>query len=377
MNRAEIEVLLKTIYSGEGAAKAVADLDKISASGQKVAGSLRLAKKEAAEVFAGVSASTKARNPQLFGIASSGGGVPPTIPPTNAPISPASAPGSSGGGAGAGGVSGHGILTQFISRLFSRALSISAGLLVYRAINLPLQALTKTIKNLNDALERARKLYASALTTGLGLQFTTKRNLLSDVIGVSEKDVLQFGQAIQFIGPRLQTASDVLAKTAPNLAATAYSIKILELDLASLFALIVSDLSPAIRKTTTLLSELIKGFERFHQIIANMSEVLLKTLIETLPAGLRELAEATLNLIKAIPDSGPAPNPVSYMQQIHASALEHMGLIVGGLGGATDFAAQTAQNTKKTAEAVTKIAQKVAGGGSRSSFGDSLLYSMP
>ena len=376
MTRAEVEVLLKTIYQPEGSQKFISDLDKISASGQKVAGSLRMAKKEAAEVFSGVSASTRARNPHLFGpnAATSGGGsggdgVPPIIPTSGQPPVPA------GGGAAGGG--GRGLLQQFGSRLISRALGITAGLLIYRVVDTMSKVVNVIIKGLRDTAEVARKLYANALQSGLGLQFTTRRSLLSSVLGVSEKDVFQFGAAVAYINPRLQSASDILAKTAPSLAAVSYGFRILEADMQALFAIVANDAAPAIRKTTLFISALVQAFEKLHNVISGAFKITLETLIESLPTGLRELAKSLETLVSNIPDPGAAPNPVAAMQQIHASALEHMGLIVGGLGGATDFAAQTATNTKQTAVAVQKIAQKMSGSSFGNPFGDQLLNSMP
>lgn len=380
MTSKEVEILLKTVYKGEGANKALADLDKISASGSKLSGVMgKVNKALGGDVFGGASESFRKRNPQLFQVnqgtailqsdkflrmvANKSLGMGALFPPYKGPPPPII--GSQAGAAGAGGNGYNGIFQKFTSRLFSKALSVTAGLLIYKAINIPLQALTKTIKGLNDAIEHARKLYASALGSGLGLQFTAKRNLLAEVLGVSEKDVFQYGAAIGFLNSRLEASTAILAKAAPNLASVSYGFKILEIDIRALFATLVNDSAPAIRKFTDGLSNLVKMLIDHAKTIEGIVGFIIRSQI---PLDL---------FVKGVSsngkDSGPAPDPVAYMKQVHASALEHMGLIVGGIGGATDFAAQTAQNTKKTAEAVQKIAQKMSNSGSRGSFYDPLM----
>jgi len=379
MTSNEVEILLKTVYKGEGATKALSDLDKISASGSKLSGVLgKISKSLGGDAFGGTggSESFRRRNPGLFASAQrqigalmpgeaflkqgakSLMGLGPLFPGYKGPPPPVI---PSGANAGSGGGNG-GLGGRFLSNFLSRSISIPVGLLIHKAINAPLQALTKTIKGLNDAIENARKLYAGALTSGLGLQFTTKRALLSQVIGVSEKEVLQFGQAIQFLSPRLKSATEILSSTAPSLASVSYGFKILALDLQSFFALIIDDLAPGIRRATLVLSEFVHFFEQFHDTIAKAIDFTLDTLISALPGPLADIVASLKSVLSNLPDPGKAPNPVAYMQQIHASALEHMGLVVGGIGGATDFAAQTAQNTKKTADAVVQIAKSMARG---------------
>lgn len=356
MTRSEVEILLKTVYKGEGATKALQDMDKISASGQKVAGALKMTNQQAATVFSGVSASTRARNPQLFnttGGGGSGGGVPPVITSGGATASPA----PSGGGArqpyGGMGQFGYRFASQFgIGRAaalggFAGAAGAAAGIALKKIFDL----LHSSLERLVDAFENARKLYAKSLTTGFGLQMTAKRAGLSEVLGVSEKDLFQFGQSIKFVGNRLDFSNSIIAKTAPSLTATAYQFRILKKDLDSLFASLAADAAPSIRIFADGISKFVIALTRF---------------FHDDPIGKLILQLSTLNIkgagyLLGGKDSGDAPNPVSYMQQIHASALEHMGLVVGGIGQGTDYAMQTAQNTKATAKAVETLLQKIGG----------------
>ena len=53
-----------------------------------------------------------------------------------------------------------------------------------------------------------------------------------------------------------------------------------------------------------------------------------------------------------------APSPVAYMKQLPASQWEHMGLIVGGSG--TNYARDTAKNTAKAADFLSKLPKEIA-----------------
>lgn len=365
MTVGELEILLKTTYQGDSAKKMVADLDKISASGSKITGVMgKVNKSLGGDVFSGASDAFKRRNPHLFNqrgsaflwddkslrqgakqLANMGslfynGPPPPVIP-------------SKGGAGGASGGFGGSLLSKF--GLGGGVAGIAAAL-TYKGLNLAFESLTKTVKALMQTFENARQLYAKALTAGgLGIGPTARREALADIIGVSSKDVYQFGQAVLFLSPRLKFATDIMAKTTPNLTATAYEFKILKMNLEALFAVVANEAAPAIRKLTSALSEYAKAatmfFEKFHGAIAKfatgLSEILARVL--HLPEGSVQVIKAVLALI-ASPgkDSGPAPQPLAYMKQIQASAWERMGLVIGGIGGGQEYARRTAVATEKT-----------------------------
>ncbi len=214
--------------------------------------------------------------------------------------------------------------------------------------------LASSVKSVIQEFDNARRLYASSLQSGLGLQFTSKRNLLANVIGVSEKEVFQFGQAIGFIGKRLDVANYSLAKTAPYLTATSYNFKILEANMHGLFATLANEAAPSLNIFADGLAKFTAAFTLFLQKdpIAKFVEKIGALIVLNPLSGIGKLLGGK--------DSGPAPNPAAFMKQIHASAWERMGLVVGGIGGQRDYASQTAQNTKATASAVQLLVKKMS-----------------
>ncbi len=379
MTRNEVEILLKTVYKGEGATKALADMDKISASGEKVSGALnKVNKAMGGDVLGGTggSASFRKRNPQLFQNATRTIGA---LMPNNAFLTqgaknlmgmgplftpPPIPPGAGGGAPGAAGAGSGGFGAAFLKRLGSRAISIVAGLLVYRALNAAMLPLIKTVKGLTDAFEIARKLYAKSLTSGLGLGATTRRSVFADVLGVSEKDLYQFGRAVLFISPGLRHATDILAKTAPNLASVSFQFRILKTDLEALFASIANDAAPALRKFASGMSSLTKQAETFYEAHKKGMQTLINVLLDF--AWLFPVHQIVKLVGSQGKDAGPAPQPLAFMKQIQASAWEKMGLIIGGVG-ASSPAQETARNTKVTAEGVKQLVKAVGGG--HASFG--------
>lgn len=380
MTSKEVEILLKTVYKGEGASKALSDMDKISASGSKLSGVLRDVNKAlGGNAFTNPSASFIKRNPQLFPPKNSKGsvsleddkflrqgakqlaGMGPLFPKYGGPTPPVIPPGG-GGAAGSGGFA-----NQFFNRLSSRALGIASGIIVYKALNAAMLPLVKTVKGLNDAFENARNLYAKALTSGgLGLGFTAKREALASIIGVSSKDVYQFGQAVLFLSPRLRSATEIIAKTTPNLTATSYEFKILQYNLEALFAVMADQGASTVRKFTSTISLMIRAFteaiEKHQKLIAGISSLLTDAVINSLPPAIQAVARSLKMLVANAPDSGAAPQPIAYMKQIQASAWERMGLIVGGIGGSNP-AVETARNTKQTADGVRQLVRAVGGKG--------------
>lgn len=371
MTVSELQILLSTQYQGAGATKMIADLDKISASGAKTAGALKMTSNAAAQVFSNVSAATRARNPQLF----TGGGAPPIQPPNIPPQTPAGGAAPGGGGAGGGG-NNRTTLGQFGYRFASSfglgraaALGGAAGLagagaaiLVKEAIAL----LKKTFDEFVKTFSNAASLYSKALQSGTGLNFTSRREGLASVLGVSSKDVYQFGQAVLFLQPRLQFATSILAKTAPNLAATAYEFRILKMNIEALFASMANDAAPELRKFADGLSQIVKAIEDFNS----------KHHAGSFIAGfIKGLFPSVGVIAGAGKDSGPAPNPLAYMKQIQASAWERLGLVIGGMGG-NNAAQETARNTKETAMGIKQLvrAAGVKGGAFYDPFAGSQSY---
>lgn len=233
------------------------------------------------------------------------------------------------------------------------------------AFGAALKGLQIAIRQTAAAYDDARKLYAHSLLSGLGLQFTANRQNLADVLGVSEKEVFQFGAAVAFIGPKLKFASDVMARTAPNLTSVSYEFEILKKNLGAMFAVLANDAAPALRKFVDGLNVLIESLTRFFE--KNKIGIALEAIFEGMIGS--KVADIIASKGK---DIGPAPTPQGFMKQLPASALERMGLVVGGFGGGGDSAQRTAKATEKSAKLLEVLVRGASAARGAASFYDPL-----
>jgi hypothetical protein len=123
---------------------------------------------------------------------------------------------------------------------------------IVKSLELAFKLLIGAIKKTVEAYDYARNLYAKSLTSGLNLNFTVKRSMLADVLGVSETEVIRFGAALNYLNPRLDFASRQLAQSAPALAGVGWEFKILEKNISALWSEIAQGLAPMVK---TLISE--------------------------------------------------------------------------------------------------------------------------
>lgn len=226
------------------------------------------------------------------------------------------------------------------------------------AIGFALKGLEKIVKETTKAYETARQQYGHALSSGgLALGVSIKRTALADIIGVSEKDVYMFGNAIKYLNPKLEFASSIMAKNAANLTSVSWGFKTLELDVMALFSTVANLAAPGIRKFTDGLSNMVvimAGFiDRYGPILSKLAGGLVKGVAQSLfPTG--SLIAKAISAVGT--DSGAAPGIQAFAKQLPASHLERMGLVVGGFG-IQDYAKQTAQNTRKMVSLLTMIAK--------------------
>jgi hypothetical protein len=198
--------------------------------------------------------------------------------------------------------------------------------------------------------------------SGMGIGMTVKRNMLANILGVSENDIFQFGRQIQALNGQLEIAQQITAKTNPALATMGIECKVLEANLSALQAEIASMVAPEIVGFTVLLSKLtaglttvLDGFESLIKGMLNaMADALAKitfgfalgSIIATLRVAAGEIGKKTIANVG---------KPQAYMKQMPASAWEKMGLIVGA-GGGTNYGQQTANNTKPVPSLLKTIA---------------------
>ena len=230
------------------------------------------------------------------------------------------------------------------------------------AAGLALKALTVTVKETLAAYENARQIYSKSLQNGMGLQWSTKRGLLAQIMGVSEQDVFRFGAQMNYLNPKLEQAASILAKTATPLTQVSWEFKILKVDFESMFALIAEMGTPAVLGFTGALDGLIKwltSHTSYLNALVNGAASGAASAILGNASGPMGAIMKMFGLYGSIQQAKSAmPSPQAWMKQLPASHLEHMGLVVGG-GRSSNYAQQTAKNTAVAVKYLQKIAMSV------------------
>jgi hypothetical protein len=137
------------------------------------------------------------------------------------------------------------------------------------AVGLALRGLRKAVEETMASYERARQLYAKSLMSGLGLNLTVKRGLLSQILGVSEQDVLKFGGAVAYINPKIEKANAILTRTAMPLAKVGIDFEILKVKAEAMFAAIADKAAPGIERLIDALGDMFDWLSSHADQIAN------------------------------------------------------------------------------------------------------------
>lgn len=266
------------------------------------------------------------------------------------------------------------------------------------------------IRQLKDVVENARQVYVRATLSGFGVLGSQKIKNISEILGVSESDVFKFGAAMAYLNPKLEFANQAFAKTNRPLATLSVEFGVMTKNIEAAASVIATSFVPSLIKMTNYISELAIKLGKFD--IKNQAEsdafgaFLKKYNIQGTrdvktgetrfftndergqsegatgklvnPALQKKLAELFEKFKSTYqPSSSGLPSPQAFMKQLPASALERMGLVIGGFGGgANDYARRTASATEKTAQILTSF---VRGGSTipRASFGFSPETSNP
>lgn len=217
------------------------------------------------------------------------------------------------------------------------------------ALGLALKGLSKIVEETEKAFENARQLYAKALNSGLGLNFTAKRSLVANILGVSEADIFRFGNQLAYLNPRLQQASEILARTSIPLTKFSYDWKVLMADISASFAKVANLIAPA-------LDRFINRFDNFVRILNSYHAPTPEETLKIFIPGYALSKGFGLAFTRLDSGSGSGlPGPTSWMKQLPASSWEHMGLQIAG--GSTNYARDTARNTARMAKNLDVIAK--------------------
>jgi hypothetical protein len=277
-------------------------------------------------------------------LAQQGGAQPPPVPPTSV-----------------AGMAQQGLTTPLktFGQMAVKATAalagfrVAAGLIMY-AFRLIYKPINDFVQFLTKAAEQGRALYARQLTSG-GLPggFVAYRSNLAAVLGVSEKEVFQYGAAIESVGKKVKWASDVQAHTAPVLAGAAHEFKALGLSINATAQLIAVEFVPALSKVSWVMRNIIQANAGWVLKGGKMAlEGALKAKFGTIGV---EIAE----LIGRFIPSANAPTPAVGARRLPISGWERMGLIMGS-GPGTNYTRETSQNTRKLVELTHKLVAYVS-----------------
>ena len=245
------------------------------------------------------------------------------------------------------------------------ALAAGGTVGVLLSVGLAIKALSKVMHESIAAYRDAPKLYAKAMTSGLGLKFVTKRTMLADIMGVSEQEVIKYGYAFQYLNPKIEWASAIMAKTNTNLTSVDWSFKIVGNDMKAMFATIANDAAPAMRKFLdglhNVIEDVTEWYNKHKEQVALQTKVFGWTMMPLQMLSLKYFSSKGT-------DTGPAPQPLSFMKQLPASSWEKMGLVIGGASGGQNPATQTAHHTKGILAEQKKTNYYLARGGGAATF---------
>lgn len=218
-----------------------------------------------------------------------------------------------------------------------------------------IKALRESIESLKASITQAAKQYASAMTSGMPLGFNIRRQTLASIIGVSGNEVFMFGKQIEYLNPQLNNAVNILTATNKNLTQVDWQWKILQTDTKAMADQLTNDAAPALLLFTSALDVLVKKITDWSKYIVMVAALT--------PQGM-SIMRGAMDIIgkdfTKLTGGGTMPGPMAYMKQLPASDWERMGLQVGTFGG-TNYAMQTANNTKPLPELLMKIFTAITG----------------
>lgn len=244
------------------------------------------------------------------------------------------------------------------------------SLLMYRAIAEALTQLRNVIMAVVNAFNQAKKLYVGGALSGYGTKLQTSRSVASQVLGVGESDLMRFGEAYKYINRELSGAVSNISRNARPLAETNMQWKMLEVKFQSLASTIGVSFKPTLDKLIDGLGVLVDFIEkRTPNIIALAQKAWALTPTSIAFNSISGVSKGLGSLFGGGGYFGAANQAMfggkkmdeihAQMKQLPASAWEKMGLVIGG-GGGTNYAKDTAHNTKKSNALLESIARHLA-----------------
>jgi len=293
----------------------------------------------------------------------------------------------------------------------------AAGVLTAAAIavGLALKGLREAVHETAQAFQNAARLYSSVLRGGgLASGWIVQRGTVASIMGVSEQEVMRVGAAFQELSERTRYATRALTETMPALTGAAWSWRVLGVQFQALFARVASVFAPVVDEALKAVAALVQFAaaagpwrvvaaalrDAFHSVarIAEGAALAVMGLGLALVAlgdsvkyvmvqinnsaarmhipGFHEVPAHQFNDTSAAWDAFMqmarlfagqnqigAPSPLPDPRRLASSPWERMGLVMG-VGGQSDYARETAANTRRSAEHLGRIAAALARSGS-------------
>lgn len=294
--------------------------------------------------------------------------VPPKIVSSKAPTT---AGGAGGPPAGLSALSAMGI--PYVSTL-ARAAFTPWGIAIASAA-VGLMAFKKAVRETAEAAERARQLYAKALSSGgLPLGFIAQRSNLARIMGVGEREVYGYAAAFTYLNEKVRWASRIQAETVRPLTALSWEWKILRMNLEATFSAIAVDAAPILQKFAQNLQLFVQGLRNTAFMVtelvrnsptgrvtdmATRGGSALNAFVAAIARGattgaaFRAAREAASSPYGA--NVNQAPMPAAMANRTPGSMWERMGLVVGA--GGPSPAQRTAQHTGQMVVLLNRLVQ--------------------
>jgi len=256
--------------------------------------------------------------------------------------------------------------------LATAASGMLRSLFLYRAISEALSQLRNAVMAVVNAFEKAKKLYVGGALSGFGTKGQTNRTAIAGILGVSEGDLMRFGEAYKYFSKEIKQSVDVISKNARPLAETNMQWGVLKIKMESLASTIAVNFKPAMDALIDGLGELIDFIQRHATSVMKNAKTawsftpgaLIAGGVAGISRGLGSMfgggsfGQGFFNQDMFGKKASSTPFLGAQMKQLGASAWEKMGLVIGGTGG-TNYAKDTAHNTKRTNNLLEKLANSI------------------
>jgi hypothetical protein len=229
-----------------------------------------------------------------------------------------------------------------LTRVAQGAVGIASGLAALRVglglfsfgINFALTPIRALSRVMTEAAESARNLYSRSLQSGgMPVGFTQKYGSMAKVLGVGERDVFQYGKQIAYLNNQMAYGNSVIVKYNRVLTDNSLRHGVLSNDWQALKASMGAGFARTGRAITSVKSGLVRGALAMSEWMNRLDPDIAKSKV---------------------------PSPVASANRYGTSPWERMGLVLGNIGGGRNYAAITAENTAKTAQAIQSLPSKIA-----------------